>query len=94
MKAQIKGEELDMNRTGLYLLIGAIGYGIYDWICVIRTGVNSSISQYIINLTHANPVISFIFGLICGHLFMNMYPVKTVLKGHFKRVKRAFSNGK
>lgn len=62
-----------MTGVGLALVIGFIGYAIYDFILVVFFGKSSTISQYMIAVGFSAPFVVFTFGYIAGHLWSSMY---------------------
>lgn len=66
---------LDMNPTALVVFVLFIIAGLWDLWCVVRKGTASSISAFIIRTTHLSPVITFVMGVIIGHLFFSMHVV-------------------
>jgi hypothetical protein len=60
---------LTMSTTGLVITVGMIILGLYDAICVLFTGVGSSISAYLVNAGFKAPLMVFAFGFVAGHLF-------------------------
>lgn len=66
----------DMNKTGLVVFIAILAIGIYDLAVVLFSGTSGSVSAFIINTIPLAPGFTFMCGVICGHLFFNMYPEK------------------
>jgi hypothetical protein len=48
------------------IIFAAIGYDIY---AISRDGTEASISHIIIEWSYKYPIFTFLFGLLCGHLF-------------------------
>lgn len=65
-----------MTGVGLAMVIGAIGYGIYDLILVAFYGRSSTISQFLITTCFKAPFICVAFGFLAGHLFAYMWPME------------------
>lgn len=62
-----------MTAVGLVLVIGLIGYALYDLVLVVFFGKSSTISQFMIALGFQAPFIVLTFGYVGGHLFSSMY---------------------
>jgi len=50
------------------VLMVVVGIG-YDIIALIMGGVESTISQVVLNKAREHPIIAFAMGVLCGHLF-------------------------
>lgn len=63
-----------MTRTALVVTGGVIALGIYDLYAVATGGVVSSVSRFMQEAGFDAPVIVFVVGFICGHIFGYMPP--------------------
>jgi hypothetical protein len=63
---------MTFGTTPLVVTIGIIALGIYDLVVVLVSGTTSSVSDYLIRLGFASPLIVFAFGFVAGHLFSYM----------------------
>ena len=63
-----------MSITGLVVTILIIILGIYDLVVVLRGGVASSVSRFLIDSGIKAPFVAFTFGFVSGHLFGVVYP--------------------
>jgi hypothetical protein len=73
MNTTLQAVHYTMTGVGLALVIGSIGYAIYDFILVVFFGKSSTISQYMIAVGFSAPFVVFTFGYIAGHLWSSMY---------------------
>ena len=62
-----------MTKTGLIVTTGVIILGIYDLVAVTFGGVDASVSRFLLGSAMVAPLIPFVFGFICGHLFGKLY---------------------
>lgn len=62
--------------TGLFILIMVVVIAIYDGIAIFQGGREGSISHWLIIKSYDFPIIPFIAGFICGHLFWRMRDTK------------------
>lgn len=63
-----------MTTTALIITICVICLGIYDLIVVFWTGVGSSVSRTMQRAGIKSPLIAFVIGFVCGHIFGYMAP--------------------
>ncbi len=63
-----------MKWTAFITTIAVISLGIYDLVSVALFGIDTSISQFLINLGFHAPVFVFATGFVCGHVFGWMPP--------------------
>ena len=70
------GNRYDMGLAPLVIFILLIVAGLVDLGFVVFGGTGTSISNAMINIGFKSPLVVFVSGLICGHLFFYMYPKK------------------
>lgn len=63
-----------MTLTAKIVTTCVIALGIYDLYAVSTGGVDSTISRYLQNAAFDAPLIPFVFGFICGHVFGYLTP--------------------
>lgn len=63
-----------MSTAGLLVTILVITAGIVDLGFVCFGGVGSSISSFLVGVGFKAPMVVFMTGYICGHLFGSMKP--------------------
>lgn len=63
-----------MTITAQIITAVVIGLGIYDSVVVLRTGVGTSISRVMQRAGFRSPLVVFVVGFICGHIFGYMQP--------------------
>lgn len=63
-----KYKQYTLIFIGLMLVLG-IGYDV--WVIIVG-GRENSISWTLIELSYQHPIIPFLTGYLCGHLFWNM----------------------
>lgn len=63
-----------MTLTAKVVTTAVIALGIYDLYAVSTGGVESTISRYMQQIGLDAPVIVFVIGFICGHIFGYMKP--------------------
>ena len=67
-----------MKWTAFITTVVVIALGIYDLVMVSFFGIETSISQFVINLGFHAPVFVFMVGFVCGHVFGWMPPKDTL----------------
>lgn len=60
--------------TGKILAILVLVLIVYDVIAIQKGGTEASISSVIIAFAYKMPIFTFLFGVVCGHLFWRMRP--------------------
>ena len=78
LEVRKKEKETVMSLAGLVVTIVVIALGIFDLALVLFGGTGSSISNFLITVGFKDPVVVFMVGFICGHLFGYMQPAKTL----------------
>ena len=58
--------------TGKILAILVLVLIVYDVIAIQKGGTEASISSVIISFAYKMPIFTFLFGVVCGHLFWRM----------------------
>jgi hypothetical protein len=66
-----------VTRTALIVTTCVIILGIYDLVIVATNGVDQSISRFLQDTAFGSPLITFVFGFVCGHIFGYMKPSGT-----------------
>ena len=61
-----------MNITILFCVILVIAVAAFDVYIIAKKGKKESISAHIIRASHNYPLIPFLLGIVCGHLFWSM----------------------
>jgi len=61
-----------MNITLLFIITIAVLIAIFDVYIIAQKGKKESISAHIIRVSHNHPLIPFLLGIVCGHLFWSM----------------------
>jgi hypothetical protein len=51
------------------IVVVVLTLGVYDIVAYVHGGVQATISRVVLGWAHANPVVAFAVGLLCGHLF-------------------------
>jgi len=67
-----------MKLTAFIATIVVIALGIYDLFAVVFLGIETSISQFLINIGFHSPAFVFCSGFVCGHVFGWMTPKDTM----------------
>jgi TRAP-type uncharacterized transport system fused permease subunit len=63
-----------MSRTAILVTGAVITLGIYDLAIVATNGIDQSISRFLQDTAFGSPLITFVFGFVCGHIFGYMKP--------------------
>lgn len=63
-----------MSLTAQIITAVVISLGVYDLFVVLRTGVSTSISSVMQRAGFRSPLVAFVVGFICGHIFAYMQP--------------------
>ena len=58
--------------TELFIAVISIAIIVFDFFIIGKKGKYFSISAYIIRWSRLYPMIPFLLGIICGHLFWSM----------------------
>ena len=61
-----------MNLTILFCAIVVAAIAIFDVWIILKKGKQESISAHIIRASHKYPMLPFLLGIVCGHLFWSM----------------------
>jgi hypothetical protein len=61
-----------MNLTVLFITVVFIAVAVFDVYIIAKKGKKESISAHIIRASHAHPLLPFLLGIVCGHLFWSM----------------------
>lgn len=72
-----------MNLTIAFILFTVMSWIAFDFFIIAKKGKHESISAHIIRSSKLFPMIPFLLGFLCGHLFWKMndedvYTVKCV----------------
>ena len=65
-----------MKTTPLVVLSVLIALALYDLGVVVFGGTSGTISAFLVKLGFTSPFIPFVIGVLCGHFFFYMSPVK------------------
>lgn len=76
--------------TGLFILTVVVIVGMYDSFAEWKFGPSGTITGVITSLLPAWPVLAFIAGFLCGHLFFQ--PALETAKGAYRAVIRRRSD--
>jgi len=61
-----------LHRTMLIIALVIVGLIAYDAYTIIYDGIDTSVSQVIINWTYEYPIFTFSMGVLFGHLMWQM----------------------
>lgn len=61
-----------MSLTTVFVLVVVVASIGFDYFIIYKKGKKESISAYVIRWSHAYPMIPFLVGFLCGHLFWSM----------------------
>lgn len=61
-----------MDVTVVFIVAIAIIIAVYDFYIIAKKGKHHSVSAVLIRWFRDYPVITFMFGLLCGHLLWSM----------------------
>lgn len=61
-----------MNTTLIFIAIIVVSIVVFDYWVIWKKGKKESISAHIIRASHDYPLIPFLLGIVCGHLFWSM----------------------
>lgn len=67
-----------MTTTEKFMALTAIFWIVFDIYIIVKDGKTASISAHVIRWVNANRrafLLTFAFGVVCGHLFWNMASV-------------------
>ena len=74
------------KTTKIFTAIMFIVVAIYDVYAMVIGGTEASISSVIINFSYKMPFFTFLFGVLCGHLFWRMRPNSDTIKENIDKV--------
>jgi predicted permease len=69
-----------MNLTLIFIVVVVVAIAAFDVFIIIKKGKKESISAHIIRASHNYPLIPFLLGIVCGHLFWSMNTSDWMLK--------------
>jgi hypothetical protein len=61
-----------MKITKIFVGVTALVIAAFDGFIMAKGGTEASISHYLITASYKYPIMTFMFGVICGHLFWRM----------------------
>ena len=61
-----------MNLTVLFVITLVVLVAAFDVWIIAKKGKQESISAHIIRASHKYPMLPFLLGILCGHLFWSM----------------------
>jgi hypothetical protein len=61
-----------MTLTAIFIVSIALMIAAFDVYIILKKGKYHSISAFIIRASHNYPLLPFLLGIVCGHLFWSM----------------------
>ena len=68
------------HYTMIFIVCVIIAIFAYDAYTIVSHGVETSVSQVLIDWAYEYPVTSFLFGFVCGHLYWKISNPKKEIK--------------
>lgn len=66
--------------TAWFILVAVLVIAVYDGYVLIEGGTEASISHTLYMWSHKYPLVTFLWGMLCGHLFWRIRDTKETRK--------------